>query len=167
MIYELLPLLEGWGWLYNEDSGTLSLGTAKTLFTIKAPGYFVAASCHLSGSRDAKYVHIRVDMDREVRPFTIDFTPFGLYAFGSLLPIPFGAYVSKWDDENKYYTGSIVPNRPVPYKYSFEIRLIPPSKPQEEVEEKTIKYHAAYVIIYIHDISAFNRSLNKVMRGEL
>ena len=167
MIYGLLPLLDGWAWRYKEYTGSISIGETVKLDEIQAPGYFVATSAHLEGSRDAKYVHIHVDIDHPERPFSIDFTPFGLYAFGSVLPIPFGGYVSKWDDANKTYTGSIVPARPVPFAHSFRIKLIAPSGPVEESEALDISYHAALVLIEIFNVERFKESVNRVFRGGL
>jgi len=127
----------------------------------------VAASCFLSGSRDAKYVHIHVELDSPTATFPIDFTPAGAYAFGSTMPISFGGFISRWDDENKCYTGSIVPARPTPFAHSFEIKLIPPSEPKEETTSLDINYHIALVLIHIYSKKTFTDSLNKVMRGEL
>jgi hypothetical protein len=162
MLYTALPLLRGWMWQYVEREGYLYIGKELLLDTIEAPGWLMAVSGYFKGSLDGKYVRIHVEIDGPDKAFPIDFTLEGVKEFGLTMPIPFGGYITRYDDTEKIYVGCITPSPPIPFCRRFQIRLIPPSAPVEESTAVPIQYHAAYILAKVIDVDEFMRSVHKL-----
>ena len=163
MLYGLLPLLRGWMYVHREKQGYLTLGKEEVIDVIKAPGFFLSAGGLLEESRDAKYVHIHVEIDGPDRAYPIDFMPYGLYRFGLVSPMNFGAYLTIYDDDKKQYAAALTPSHPIPFSKRFEVKLIAPPQPIEETEALPIRYHVAYEVVRITDVEEFKESVREVL----
>jgi len=166
LLYELLPLLRGWMYQYVEKTSTLTLGREATIDTVEAKGWLLTAAAFLSGSRDAKYVRIHVEIDGPDRAYPIDFSLQGLKEFGVNQPINYGAFLLRYSDEEKKYAGAITPSKPMPIAKKLEVKLIPPQAPIEETTALPISYHCAYALAKVIDEEEFKRSLRELLKGE-
>lgn len=163
MLFGLLPLLRGWMYIHRVATGTLRIGEEKRIDLVEAPGLMIAVAGILSGSLDAKHVHIHVEIDGPEKAYPVDFTMYSTKYFGATLPVNWGGFLTVYDDTEKRYAGAIAPSNPIPFSRRFEIKLIPPAQPVEESEAKPISYWALYDLVKIIDIEEFKASLREIL----
>ena len=164
MLYGLLPLLRGWIYRPVEEGPfPLSYGEEKEIVKENRPGFLLVASAKFWGSKDAKYCSIVIEIEAETT-YRVEFTPYGLYEFGLVSWLPFGAYLARYDDANNVYCVVAAPNPPLPAPTRFRVAVKAPTNPiQEKDTSKKIMAHAVGVGIAIHDKKAFVESLLKLL----
>lgn len=161
MIYELLPLLEGWSYHYVEKRGKLELGEEVVIDSIDYPGYLLSALASASGSLDAKHVRVRVEF-RGTATYPIEYSAYDICNFGLLGSADFAVRITVYDDVNKRYAGIVDPKQPMPIPGGFTVKLIPPAFPIEEPDATAIDYYATYSMVKITNIEEFRYSIAKV-----
>jgi hypothetical protein len=148
---------------YSDIPGTLSYGDTRELARIEAPGWFLGFAGHVSGSRDAKYVRVRVEMDGPEKVFPVELSPSDVFTFGWTMPHNFGAYVTRYDDSTMEYAGSITPSKPIPFTRSFVVKIMAPPSPKEEATPKPMNYRVIITVAKIVDVEEFRRSVWEIL----
>jgi hypothetical protein len=148
---------------YIEKTGVLNIGEEKLIDRIDAPGWVLACAAYVSGSLDAKYVRVHIEIDGPDRAYPIDFAPYRLKALGLVSPINYGGFLTCYDDTNKIYAGAVSTSQPIPFAKRFEGKLIAPPSPIDEATPLPIEYHVAYALAKVIDEKAFRRSLQELL----
>jgi hypothetical protein len=167
LLYELLPLLRGWMYHAVDVQGILNYGDTRELARIEAPGWFLGFAGYASGSRDAKYIRVRVEMDGPEKVFPIELSPFEVHTLGWTMPHNFGAYITRYDDSTAEYAGSITPCKPIPFTRSFVVKIIAPPNLREETAPKPMNYRILMTVAKIVDVEEFKRSVREVLGTKL
>jgi hypothetical protein len=171
MLYTTLPLLRGWMYVFKEFEGALQLGVEQKLDEFVAPGFVLFLSGLVNGSRDAKFVTMRLEIDGPEKAFRIDTSPHELRVFGLTSPTNFPAFLTIFDDTAKTYAAHVAPSIPIPFTRKFLLKLVPPEKPIEEPQPIPIRFSVAMALVKIVDEEEFRRSflellgLPRILRG--
>jgi hypothetical protein len=150
-------------YVYKEFEGVLNVGEEKQLDVFFAPGYVLFLSGMVSGSKDAKYVRMVLEIDGPEKAFTIDTSPKELQEFGLNSPTNFPAFVTVFDDVAKKYAGHVAPSIPISFTRKFLLKLVAPPRPVEEASAIPIQYKVAMALVKIVDEKEFRRSLHELL----
>jgi len=167
MLFEMLPVLEGWSYQYMRKTGKIKVGERqKLLDETSGRGYILYAAAGMSGSLDAKYFRFDIEVDGPGRAFAI----VGDYAFlkkyGYLTPIPYGIVLTKFSDEEKAYNAVTTFSKPTPFTRRIRAFITPPSEPVEETTVTEIDYSVTIGLVRIEDIDTFIKSVRYVLGPE-
>jgi len=161
MLYELLPLLEGWK-IYSRDVETeVVVNPGKTYELAKAtdPGWIVGMQVSIVGPPDTQFVLEYYDPLEGYRYATV--SPAGLLALGFDMPNPASMYLATYDPDANFYCIAFTPAQPFPF-FASRSRPARITVKAPETSPTVVKGYAQSVIL-VADIDMFRRSLAKVL----
>ena len=163
MLFEMLPVLEGWSYQYIHKSGKIKVGERqKLLDEITGRGYILYAAGGMFGSLDGKYFKFIVEIDGPGKAFSIPGDYSALKWYGYFQPLPYGITLTKFSDKEKAYN-AITTFRPTPFSRRIRIFVNPPLQPVEEPEVTEVLYSVTGGIVRIEDMDTFIKSVRHVL----
>jgi len=163
MLFEMLPLLEGWVYQWIRRTGKVRVGEKiKEIDKVEGRGFFFYSSAELRNSLDAKYCTFTIEVDGPGKPFTIVADFEDLYRVGYTFSLPFGVVLTKYSDSDKLYNAIATLGKPMPFVKRTRLLLQPPEKPIEEPGVTEIEYEVSAGIVIIEDLELFRDSIRYI-----
>ena len=167
MLFEMLPLLEGWSYQWIRRTGKVKVGEGtKEIDKVEGRGFFFYSSAELRNSLDAKYCKFIIEIDGPGTPFTIigDFED--LHRVGYTFSLPFGVVLTKYSDSDKLYNAIATLGKPMPFVKRTRLLLQPPAAPVDEPGVTEIEYEISAGIVTIEDLELFRDGIRYIFGTE-
>jgi len=165
MLYQLLPLLDGWKDISKKSVTSVTIRARNTykLAEIRNPGWLMGMFLRYSGSPDAK---ISIEMYDPFEGYReIENSPSELLDLGFDMPNPSSMYLAYYDLDTNYYCIAFTPASPLPFYATktreSKITLTAPSDSDIVLRQ----YNQAAVAII--DVDRFISSVQKVLALKL
>jgi len=167
MRLEDLLFIEGWSWQKDLRPLTLKPGESELLLRMdKNKGFFFGAVAGFTGSGDAKYASLTVNIDDTLY---MPLYPYGLALLGLDMWTPYGIVLLKYDNVGKNYVVAETPNYLIPIRRKLEIRVDYPRTVTtwfgQHTNTDTITVYVAYVYIIITDEKRFKKTYREFVSG--
>jgi hypothetical protein len=156
LIFELLPVLEGWAYYpLKADNRTISKGSIKKLWSREDFGWILRAKMVC----DSAYVRLKLKILGGKGTSEISGQPYELYTWGFTAPNNSYFYCAKYDSANNVYVVVYAPETPWPYSGLFEASIEMPSDAAEDTSTITLDVDRIVVVDQERFINSLKNNL--------